>query len=102
LAVHADDSPEIRLAARPPRPHKHASISSRLLASIVDSSDDAIIGKTLDGIITTWNSSAERVYGYPAEEVIGHSISVLIPPGVPEKMDEILNRIRVGERAGGA
>jgi PAS domain S-box-containing protein len=71
---------------------------SKLLASIVDSSDDAIIGNTLDGVITTWNSSTERIYGYRAEGIIGHSVSLLIPPGLPDEMDEILNRIRAGER----
>src|SRR6204780_4920899 len=86
------------LASRPPRPRHRAGISSKLLASIVDSSDDAIIGKTLDGVITAWNSSAERMYGYRAEEIIGHSVSLLIPPGLPDEMDEILNRIRVGGR----
>src|ERR1700689_2676272 len=86
------------LASRPPRPRHRAGISSKLLASIVDSSDDAIIGKTLDGVITAWNSSAERMYGYRAEEIIGRSVSLLIPPGLPDEMDEILNRIRVGER----
>jgi PAS domain S-box-containing protein len=86
------------LAARPPRPRHRAGISSKLLASIVGSSDDAIIGKTLDGVITTWNSSAERMYGYRAEEIIGRSVSLLIPPGLPDEMDGILNRIRVGER----
>jgi PAS domain S-box-containing protein len=98
LTVHAGDSPEILLAAGPPRPRNRASISSKLLASIVDSSDDAIIGKTLDGVITTWNKSAERMYGYRAEEIIGRSVSLLIPPGLPDEMDEILNRIRAGER----
>jgi PAS domain S-box-containing protein len=86
------------MAAHPPRPRHRASISSKLLASIVDSSDDAIIGKTLDGVITAWNSSAERMYGYRAEEIIGRSVSLLIPPGLPDEMDEILNRIRTGER----
>jgi PAS domain S-box-containing protein len=98
LTVHAGDSSESLLATRPPRPRSRASISSKLLASIVDSSDDAIIGKTLDGVITTWNSSAERMYGYRAEEIIGQSVSLLIPQGLPGEMDEILNRIRIGER----
>ena len=54
-------------------------VSSRLLASIVDSSDDAIFGDSLDGIITTWNKAAERIYGYPAGEIVGQPVSVLAP-----------------------
>jgi PAS domain S-box-containing protein len=50
------------------------------LASIVDYSDDAIIGKSLDGIILNWNKGAERLYGYLAEEVVGKPISILVPP----------------------
>jgi PAS domain S-box-containing protein len=98
MTVHAGDSPERLLAARPPRPRNRAGSGSKLLASIVDSSDDAIIGKTLDGVITTWNKSAERIYGYRAEEIIGHSVSLLMPPDLPNEMDEILDRIRAGER----
>jgi diguanylate cyclase (GGDEF)-like protein/PAS domain S-box-containing protein len=70
------------------------------LAAIVDSSDDAIVGKTLDGIIVSWNSGAEHIYGYTAEEVLGRPVSLLIPPG-PDGKDEthlILERIRQGER----
>jgi PAS domain S-box-containing protein len=70
------------------------------LASIVESSDDAILSKTLDGVITTWNKAAERIYGYQEEEVIGHPISLLIPPGRNNEMVEILDRIRNGERVG--
>ena len=51
------------------------------LAALVESSDDAIIGKTLEGEITSWNASAERVYGYAAAEVVGRHISMLAPPG---------------------
>jgi PAS domain S-box-containing protein len=98
MTVHTGDSPESLLATRPPRPRNRAGSGSKLLASIVDSSDDAIIGKTLDGVITTWNKSAERIYGYRAGEIIGRSVSLLIPAGLPNEMDDILDRIRVGER----
>jgi PAS domain S-box-containing protein len=70
----------------------------RRLAAIVDSSDDAIISKNPDGIIQTWNISAERLFGYRAEEVIGRSISILIPPDCLHEEAEILGRIRRGER----
>ncbi len=69
-----------------------------LLASIVDSSDDAVIGKTLDGVITSWNRAAELIYGYSADEVIGKPISMLIHPERPTEMDEILEKIRAGGR----
>jgi PAS domain S-box-containing protein len=68
------------------------------LAAIVDSSDDAIIGKTLDGTIISWNKGAERIYGYSAEEVIGRPISILIPPDRPDELPSILARLARGER----
>jgi PAS domain S-box-containing protein len=68
------------------------------LASIVESSDDAIISKNLDGTITSWNAGAERLYGYLAEEIIGKSIKVLIPPDHHSEEDRILERIRRGQR----
>jgi PAS domain S-box-containing protein len=68
------------------------------LATIVESSDDAIIGKDLDGIIQTWNSGAERVYGYCRDEVLGRSMALLLPPERPDEEAEILARIREGER----
>jgi two-component system cell cycle sensor histidine kinase/response regulator CckA len=67
------------------------------LAAIVQSSEDAIIGKSLDGIIMSWNKGAEKIYGYTESEVIGKSISLLISPGNEDKMSGILNRIRSGE-----
>jgi PAS domain S-box-containing protein len=70
---------------------------NRWLAAIVESSDDAIIGKTLDGIITSWNAGAEKIYGYPAREVIGKSIVLLIPPGRENELPGILEKIRRGE-----
>src|SRR5262249_26259312 len=68
------------------------------LAAIVDSSEDAIVGKNLDGIITSWNPGAQRMYGYTKEEVIGRSISMLIPPGLPDELPAIMDRLRRGER----
>jgi PAS domain S-box-containing protein len=67
------------------------------LAAIVESSSDAIISKTLDGIITSWNKGAEEVYGYKQEEVIGKPISTLAPPGHPDEVPRILERIKHGE-----
>jgi PAS domain S-box-containing protein len=68
------------------------------LASIVESSDDAIITKNLDGIITSWNKAAERVFGYTAEEAIGKPITIVIPPQRHDEEPAILDRIRRGER----
>jgi two-component system, chemotaxis family, CheB/CheR fusion protein len=68
------------------------------LAAIVESSDDAIVSKTLDGTITSWNPAAERLFGYTAEEVIGHPISILAPPDRENEMPANLERIRRGER----
>jgi PAS domain S-box-containing protein len=68
------------------------------LAAIVDWSDDAIIGKTLDGTILSWNKGAERIYGYTADEVIGRPISILMPPDRPNELSSILRRLARGER----
>jgi PAS domain S-box-containing protein len=68
------------------------------LAAIVESSDDAIISKTLDGIIVTWNRGAELIFGYRAEEVIGKSITILIPADHENEEPAILERLRRGER----
>jgi PAS domain S-box-containing protein len=70
----------------------------RMLASIVESSDDAIVSKNLDGIITSWNRGAERVFGYTAEEAIGQPITIVIPHDRQGEEREILTRIRRGER----
>jgi PAS domain S-box-containing protein len=72
-------------------------IASRL-AAIVESSDDAIIGKTLDGIVTSWNAAAERLFGYRAEEMIGQPISRLVPEDRLDDLPQILQTIRSGGR----
>ena len=75
---------------------KRVERSREQLASIVDYSDDAIIGKSLAGIIVNWNKGAERLYGYSAEEVIGKPISILLPPDRPDEIDEIIAKLRQG------
>ncbi len=77
---------------------KIAENSLEQMAAIIESSDDAIIGKSLDGIITSWNSGAERLYGYAAAEVIGKPVSVLLPPGRPDELPHILSVIKEGTR----
>jgi len=68
------------------------------LAAIVESFDDAIISKTLDGVITSWNRGAERIFGYKGDEVLGKSITILIPERIRHQEEEILRRIRNGDR----
>ncbi len=72
--------------------------SQNRLALIVDSSQDAIIGKNLDGVVTHWNKGAEEIYGYTAQEMIGQPISVLAPAERSDEIPKILERIRDGER----
>ena len=67
------------------------------LAAVVEYSDDAIIGKTLDGIITSWNAGAEKLYGYSAEEAVGKHISILVPPDRSDEIPRILSLIRQEE-----
>lgn len=77
---------------------KQAEAVAAHLAAIVTSSSDAIISKTLDGIITTWNASAQRLFGYAADEIIGQPIRRLIPPDRQAEEDVILTKLRAGER----
>lgn len=72
--------------------------SPEYLASIVDSTDDAVIGKTLDGTIISWNKGAQRIYGYTPDEVIGKPISILIPADRRDELPTILARLARGER----
>ena len=80
-------------AARDITERKKAEQEWSRLAAIVDSSDDAIIGKTLDGTIVSWNSGAEKIYGYADTEIVGRHISVLVPPDQVDEIDGILARI---------
>jgi len=77
---------------------RHSETARFQLAAIVDSSNDAIISKSLDGVITSWNESAERMFGYRAAEVIGKPITVLIPPDRLMEERDILEQLRRGER----
>jgi PAS domain S-box-containing protein len=77
--------------------HTRALMASRRLAAIVESSDDAIVSKDLDGIITSWNGSAERMFGYSAQEAIGQSIRMIIPADRQHEEDLVLAHIRMGE-----
>ena len=70
------------------------------LAAIVESSDDAIIGKTLDGTITSWNAGAEQMYGYASAEMLGRNVSELIPPDRPSELVPLLDRLGRGGRVG--
>ncbi len=76
---------------------RQSEIAALHLAAIVASSDDAIVSKTLDGIVTSWNAGAVRIFGYSQEEMLGRSIKEIIPPELQAEEDEILARLRAGE-----
>lgn len=77
---------------------QEADLAAQRLSAIVDSAEDAILAKDLDGVITSWNSGAERLFGYSASEVIGGSVTILIPEDRLDEEPEILSRIRRGDR----
>jgi PAS domain S-box-containing protein len=77
---------------------KEADAMRNRLAGVIEHSDDAIVTKTLDGIITSWNPAAERIFGYSAEEVLGRPVTLLIPPDHIDEGPAILERLRRGER----
>jgi two-component system sensor kinase FixL len=79
-------------------PPTAAEQANSRLAAIAASSDDAIVGKTLDGIVTDWNRGAELIFGYTAADITGKSISILLPPGQEDETATILDRVRRGER----
>jgi len=77
---------------------KRAELDRALLAAIVSTSDDAILSKSLDGIILSWNAGAERLFGYTVAEAVGQSIYMLIPPHLHDEEQSILERLRRGQR----
>ena len=87
--------PNLKSGVRLPEPIAQAN---SLLAAIVDSSDDAIVSKNLNGIITSWNRSAERIFGYAAKEAIGKSITLIIPRDRWDEEKNIIRQIKRGER----
>jgi len=99
LEVDDPDVPVIFSAAiRDLTDRREADLLNARLAALVQSSDDAVIGKTLDGTIESWNEGATRIYGYTAAEAIGQHISLLSPPERRDELDELLERTRSGER----
>jgi PAS domain S-box-containing protein len=78
-------------------PPPHSDITARHLAKVVESSDDAIVSKDLNSIVTSWNRAAERLFGYTASEAIGQSIRVIIPADRQGEEDDVMARIRLGE-----
>jgi PAS domain S-box-containing protein len=98
LDVLARQAADLIERARAEAALRESEQQARWLAAIVESSDDAIISKDLDGIITSWNKGAERIFGYLAEEIIGKPLLILIPPDRHDEETTILERIRRGER----
>ncbi|HEU5396095.1 MAG TPA: PAS domain S-box protein [Verrucomicrobiae bacterium] len=87
-------------AAQSRRARARAERAQQFLAAIVESTDDAIYATTLDGIIVSWNDGAKGVFGYSAEEIIGHSVSLLYPIDLRDEMAQMQERLRRGERIG--
>jgi len=101
IADRSGETTELRAATDALRDVSERTLARRagdLLAAIVDSSDDAIISKTLDGLITSWNKSAERMFGYSREEAVGQHITLIIPEDRRNEEAKIVEKLRRGER----
>ena len=80
------------------RASREFDLSAQLAAAIVESANESIVSATLDGVITSWNAAAERMYGFTAAEIIGRSTSLLIPPETAAELKPLFDRVRQGER----
>jgi diguanylate cyclase (GGDEF)-like protein/PAS domain S-box-containing protein len=101
ISLTAIDTPQGALAVaaiRDVTDRLRAEQDAARLAAVVESSHDAIISHDLDGSVTSWNTGAERLYGYTSDEMLGRSMSVLVPPGHDDELPGILRRMRAGER----
>ncbi len=95
---NADGATVLLAVTRDVTSRSEAEKAQRRLAGIIESSEDAIASKDLNGIITSWNKSAERLFGYAAEEIIGQPVITIIPPELHDDEPRILGKIRAGER----
>jgi len=84
-------------AARDVTKHRQGFEAAQQMASIIEGSADAIMAGTLDGVITSWNPAAEKMYGYTAAEIVGRSIPPVAPPGRPHEVSDILERVKAGQ-----
>ena len=87
-------------AAQTRRARARAEDAMQFLAAIVESTEDAVYGKDLNGVIISWNKAAERIFGYTAGEIIGHSVSILYPVDHRDELEDIMERIQRGQRVG--
>ncbi|HYE13524.1 MAG TPA: PAS domain S-box protein, partial [Pyrinomonadaceae bacterium] len=92
------DLPNNTITKDSPAEFQIGELAPYWLAAIIESAEDAVVTKTLDGVITSWNRGAERIFGYTAEEVIGRPINILIPADHPDEEPAILARLRAGQR----
>ena len=98
ISTHDGEVVGVSVVGRDISERKQTEEALLRLAAIVNSSDDAIIGKTMDTTIVSWNRGAERIYGYTAAEVVGRPISILLPPGSEDEVPAIMDRLRRGEK----
>ena len=98
ILYQADGYTVIQCNIRDITERKRAEEEHSRLAALVESSHDAIVGKTLDGIITSWNQAAERLFGYSASETVGKPITLIIPPTLHQEEEEIIGKLRQGIR----
>src|SRR5262252_8617884 len=95
---HDDLRQELKILKQRVAELEQAELAQYHLAALVASADDAIISKSLDGTIQTWNEGAQKIFGYAPSEIIGRPIFTLIPPELHDEEYEILRKIRLGER----